>query len=264
MNHLSLFNGIGGFQLAAKWVGWKNIAHVEIDSFCNAVVKKHFPKSKCYTDIKEFNGKEYEGTIDIISGGFPCQPFSVAGKRRGKEDDRNLWPEMFRVIQEIHPAWVVGENVANLINFVEFEDALLDLESEGYEVQPFIIPAVSVGAWHRRDRVWIVAYNEKWRRSNISIKKSKGTQFKDRGLRGNVSNTKAKGLERSDTKRTESTERWITKPSERDWWDAEPGVGRVANGIPHRVDRLKSLGNAIVPQVAYQIFKAIDTLDKNL
>ncbi len=150
MNHLSLFNGIGGFQLAAKWVGWKNIAHVEIDSFCNAVVAKHFPESICFEDIKDFTyeklKKRTSERVDIISGGFPCQPFSIAGKRRGKEDDRNFWPEMFRVIQEIHPAWVVGENVANLINFVEFEDALLDLESEGYEVQAFIIPAVSVGA----------------------------------------------------------------------------------------------------------------------
>ncbi len=127
MNHLALFNGIGGFQLAAHWAGWNNVAHCEIDDKCNQVVKKHFPGSICHTDIKQFNAKEYAGTIDIISGGFPCQPFSVAGKQKGADDDRNLWPEMFRIIREVHPAWVVGENVANLTSFREFELTLHDL-----------------------------------------------------------------------------------------------------------------------------------------
>ena len=295
MKHLALFNGIGGFQLAAHWVGWKNVAHVEIDPFCNEVVARHFPESKCHTDIKEFNGKEYEGTIDIISGGFPCQPFSVAGKRKGKEDDRNLWPEMFRVIRQVRPAWVVGENVANLTNFMEFENALLDMESEGYQVQSFIIPAVSVGAWHKRERVWIVGNStgegleerktDKQQQSfqdvergsinvpNTDLQRHLHGELKKRSAKtwidaqrnvtaGSKSDTNSKEerLDRTNAERSTQAERWIMQPVERDWWAVEPGVGRVADGVPDRVDRLKSLGNAIVPQVAFEIFKAIDEI----
>lgn len=165
MKHLALFNGIGGFQLAASWVGWDNVAHVEINEWCNEKVKKHFPESKCYLDIKDFNGKEYAGQINIITGGFPCQPFSVAGKQKGKGDDRHLWPEMFRVIREVRPPWIVGENVPGIIR-MELENICLALESEGYEVQPFIIPSASIGAWDKRERVWIVAYNHSFRRSD--------------------------------------------------------------------------------------------------
>ena len=149
MKHLALFNGIGGFQLAASWMNWNNIAHVEIDEWCNSKIAKHFPDSKCYLDIKDFNGKEYEGKIDIITGGFPCQPFSVAGKQKGKGDDRHLWPEMLRVIREVRPPWIVGENVPGIIR-MELENICLALEGEGYEVQPFIIPSASIGAWDKR------------------------------------------------------------------------------------------------------------------
>lgn len=159
MRHLSLFNGIGGFQLAASWLGWDNVAHVEIDEYCNKVVAKHFPNSKSYLNIKEFDGYAYRGRIDIISGGFPCQPFSTAGQRKGEEDDRALFPEMLRIISEIKPKWVVAENVygiTNIDNGKYFEEVLSSLENEGYETQAFIIPASAVNAPHRRDRVWIV------------------------------------------------------------------------------------------------------------
>ena len=166
MNHLALFNGIGGFQLAAEWAGWNNIAHVEIDDFCNRVVAHHFPDSKCYLDIRDFNdkhAKKYEGTVDIISGGFPCQPYSQAGKRLGKDDERHLWPEMLRTIKIVRPGWVVGENVYGITNWnggLVFEEVHTDLEAEGYEVWSYVLPASGVDAPHRRYRVWFVAYSK--------------------------------------------------------------------------------------------------------
>lgn len=157
MTHASLFSGIGGFDLAAEWLGWENIFQVEIDPFCQKVLAKNFPNAKRYADIKQFRGTPYIGTVDVISGGFPCQPYSVAGQRRGSDDDRALWPEMLRVIREIQPTWVVGENVPGIIS-MEFESVCTDLESAGYAVQPFIVPACAVNALHRRDRVWIIAH----------------------------------------------------------------------------------------------------------
>jgi DNA (cytosine-5)-methyltransferase 1 len=159
MNHASLFSGIGGFDLASKWMGWNNIFAVEKDIDCRKVLSKNFPDVNLYEDIKEFKGEKYAGAIDIISGGFPCQGFSFAGKRKGKEDDRYLWPEMLRVIREIKPTYVLGENVPGIISLA-LDTVLTDLENEGYACQTFIIPACAVNAIHRRDRVWILAYSE--------------------------------------------------------------------------------------------------------
>ncbi|RMG89957.1 MAG: DNA (cytosine-5-)-methyltransferase, partial [Chloroflexi bacterium] len=180
MRHGSLFTGIGGFDLAAKWLGWENVFQCEIDTYCQKILKQHFPEAELHDDIKTFDAKKYRDAVDIISGGFPCQPYSIAGKQRGAEDDRNLWPEMFRIIKEVRPAWVVAENVANIKNFVEFENACADLEGEGYEVQSFIIPAVGVGAWHRRDRVWIVAYTNENRCNRKGVPIS--TRNKEKGV----------------------------------------------------------------------------------
>lgn len=162
MKVISLFAGIEGFGLAAHKVGWEVVASVEWEQFPQLVIKKNFPNTEIHGDIKQFDGRKYRGTIDIICGGFPCQPYSLAGKRKGKNDDRHLWPEMLRVIREVQPTWVIGENVPGLINWSEgvvFEEVQSDLEAEGYEVQSFILPAAGVGAPHRRDRVWIVAYS---------------------------------------------------------------------------------------------------------
>jgi len=162
MRHGSLFSGIGGFDLAASWMGWENVFQVEKDEWCQAVLRKHFPETKRYGDIKEFDGTQYKGAIDILTGGFPCQPFSTAGKRKGTEDDRHLWPEMLRVIREVQPAFVVGENVRGFINWnagLVFKQVQVDLEAEGYEVTPFLLPACALNAPHRRDRIWIVAYH---------------------------------------------------------------------------------------------------------
>lgn len=161
MTHGSLFSGIGGFDLAAQWMGWENIFHCEIAEFPRKILKYHFPKSICYEDIKKTDFTKHRGEIDIISGGFPCQPYSNAGKRKGKEDDRHLWPEMLRVIREIQPRFVVGENVAGLLswnNRMVFHEIITDLENEGYETQAFLIPACATNAPHRRDRIWFVAH----------------------------------------------------------------------------------------------------------
>jgi DNA (cytosine-5)-methyltransferase 1 len=162
MKHGSLFSGIGGFDLAAEWMGWENIFHCEISEFPRKILKYHFPKSICYEDIKKTDFTKHRGEIDIISGGFPCQPYSNAGKRKGKDDDRHLWPEMLRVIREIQPRFVVGENVAGLLswnNGMVFHEIITDLENEGYETQAFLIPACATNAPHRRDRIWFIAHS---------------------------------------------------------------------------------------------------------
>lgn len=153
----SLFSGIGGLDLGLERAGWTIKWQVEVDEWCRKVLTKHWPDVPRYGDIRELKGDELE-PVDLICGGFPCQPFSVAGKRRGAADDRYLWPEMFRIIKALRPAWVLGENVANIVNMA-LDTVLSDLESEGYEAATFVIPACAVGAPHRRDRVWIVAYS---------------------------------------------------------------------------------------------------------
>jgi DNA (cytosine-5)-methyltransferase 1 len=160
IRHGSLFSGIGGFDLAAEWCGWKNVFHCEINPFCNQVLGYYFPKSKGYEDIRNTDFTKYRGKIDVLTGGFPCQPFSVAGKRMGKADERHLWPAMLNVIRQIRPGWVVAENVLGITSWnggMVFEEVWADLEAEGYQVQAYVLPAAGVGAPHRRDRVWFVA-----------------------------------------------------------------------------------------------------------
>jgi len=162
MKHGSLFSGIGGFDLAADWMGWENVFHCEIAEFPRKILNHYWPNADCHEDIKKTDFTKYRGTVDIISGGFPCQPYSAAGKRLGKEDDRHLWPEMLRVIREVKPQWVVGENVRGLLNWnggMVFHEVCSDLENIGYEVQAFIIPASGVNAPHQRERLWITAKN---------------------------------------------------------------------------------------------------------
>jgi len=166
MTHASLFSGIGGFDLAAEWAGFTNVFNCEWEEFPRKVLKHHFPNAEQYADIHDFDATKYNGRIDILSGGFPCQPFSVAGKQKGTEDERHLWPEMLRVIGECQPRWIVGENVRGLVSWSDglvFETCYSDLENLGYSVQSFIIPACATGAPHRRDRVWIVAHSDNFR-----------------------------------------------------------------------------------------------------
>lgn len=174
IKHLDLFSGIGGFALATElaW-GGSGVSHIFCDNepFSQAILKKHWPNSKIYGDIKELKGKDI-GKVDIVTGGFPCQPFSAAGKRKGTSDDRHLWPEMLRVIRETSPSWVIGENVGGLLTWnggMVLDEVFSDLEAEGYEVWAFVIPACAVKAPHRRDRVWITAYSHKNAQSNVAV-----------------------------------------------------------------------------------------------
>lgn len=267
MRHGSLFSGIGGFDLAAQWMGWKNIFQVEKDPFCRAVLTKNFPNTNRYDDIKTFDGTKYRGTVDIVTGGFPCQPFSTAGKRKGKYDDRYLWPEMLRVIREIQPSYVVGENVRGITNWDEgvvFDSVQSDLEAEGYEVLPFLLPACGIGAPHRRDRVWFIAAN-----THISTKDSFGKYY------GEDSKEKIR-ITRTENDTTIPNRDGSPRPSANShgnqrcnggyWKDfpTQPGICRRDDGIPNRIHRIKALGNAVVPQVVYEIFKAIELVNNGM
>ena len=232
--HLDLFSGIGGFALAAKWNGYRTVAFCDNEPYAQAVLKKHWPDVPCHKDIREVRGDLYAG-VTLLTGGFPCQPFSVAGKQRGKDDDRYLWPEMLRVIREARPAWIIGENVAGIVNLA-LDQVCADLEGEGYEVEPIIIPACGVDAPHKRDRVWIVA------------------NAKSFGIQGHGAGV----IQESPTHGREGLPVCEGERSKQAQWLPEPGMDRVVNGLPNRVDRIKGLGNAIVPQVAAEIIRNIN------
>lgn len=201
MTHGSLFSGIGGFDLAAHWMGWDNIFHCEWNPFGQKVLKHHFPNSISYNDITKTDFTVHEGRIDILTGGFPCQPYSTAGLRKGKADERHLFPEMLRAIKEIKPRWVIGENVRGLVSWnggMVFNEVCDDLEREGYEVQPFLIPAAGVNAPHQRQRIWFVAFNTKSQRSSSFGEFCKGQNSESIGIctineQQNVINSNDKG-----------------------------------------------------------------------
>ena len=211
MTHGSLFSGIGGFDLASEWAGWQNLFHCEWNEFGQKVLKYYWPDAELFTDITKSNFKKYANKIDVLTGGFPCQPYSSAGKRLGKEDDRHLWPEMLRAIREIQPRYVVGENVRGLTNWnggLVFDEVQADLEAEGYEVLPFLLPACAVNAPHRRDRIWFIAYSIsaseranklQGLRSKDGEISGKRTQtiydaFRSNGIEGITSNTNSNGF----------------------------------------------------------------------
>lgn len=267
ITHGSLFSGIGGFDLAAETVGFENIFSCEIDDYCDKLLKQNFPNVKRYKDIYEFDAREYNGRIDIVSGGFPCQPFSVAGKRQGANDDRHLWPQMLRVIAEINPRWVVAENVPGLLTISDgmvFEQCCLDLEAEGYKVQAFIIPAISKNAPHRRDRLWIIA-NSNSSRLQETRPELEATRITRNDTRI-IANSNGDGDIRFELQSgviSEFRQRWACDEENCNpdwsahWYEVATKFCRVDDGVPNRVDRIKALGNAIVPQVAIEIFKAI-------
>jgi DNA (cytosine-5)-methyltransferase 1 len=235
--HLDLFSGIGGFALAAQWAGFRTIAFVERESFCQKILAQHWPNVPIYSDICQFGGRPYAG-VDLLTGGFPCQPFSVAGEQRGKADDRYLWPEMLRVIQTVKPRWVIGENVAGL-DGLALDDCISDLESLGYEVAPpFEIPACGIGAYHERNRLWIIANCE-----GLPLEKSEV-----------VCSPRALPEFGESTFRLSE---YLWKPCRETYLSEMVGV---VYGVSEWVDRSKSLGNAIVPQVAFQIIKEIRKL----
>jgi DNA (cytosine-5)-methyltransferase 1 len=204
MKHIGLFEGIGGFSLAARWAGWETIAWCEWNEFGQRVLRHHFPEAIGHGDITKTDFTPYADTIDILTGGFPCQPYSLAGKRKGKDDERHLWPEMLRAIREIRPRWVVGENVFGLVNWsggLVFHEVQADLEAAGYEVWPYVLPAVSVNAPHRRDRVWFVAFKDTNKNGRG------GEQRKEKSSIGEFGNIKSGDNERIPT---DNGETWPT------------------------------------------------------
>lgn len=305
----SLFSGGGlgdfGFMAAGMEIAWQ----CEIDDYCQKILALRYPESKKYWDIKTLKGADLE-PVDILTGGFPCQPFSVAGKRKGKDDNRYLWPEMLRVIKECRPRWIVGENVVGITNLA-LDTVCADLEREGYEVWTIIFPSHALGAWHKRDRIWIICNSEharfdvtkitggittrssslKERQEQTSESSRSSEQYApmaDSGLLGSpihekqtvgvkqlcpdVANTDTMRLQGS---RTDSYSQGRERQNERSaglcgadrwrtYWEAEPTVGRVANGITDRVHRLKMLGNGQVPACTYFIGKMIMDLTANV
>jgi DNA (cytosine-5)-methyltransferase 1 len=292
VNHGSLFSGIGGFDLAAEWMEWDNIFHCEWMPFPRKVLNHYWPNSISYEDITKTDFSIHRGTIDILTGGFPCQPYSSAGKRLGKEDERHLWPHMLRVISEVKPTYVVGENVRGLTNWnggVVFEEVCVDLESQGYTVQPILLPACAVGAPHRRDRVWFVASNSNSIRQ-YECECDNEEQPSKRGInalnditenvqQGNVTNSNSWGIQtrsqrevleqsnRKTSKRFINVERgnkWKNFPTESPICSGDDGLSFELDRITFsklRKESLKGYGNAIVPQVAYEIFKVIAEMD---
>jgi DNA (cytosine-5)-methyltransferase 1 len=339
MNHIGLFEGIGGFSLAARGMNWKTIAWCEINPFCQQVLKYHFPDAKGHSDIKETDFTIYRGLCNIITGGFPCQPYSQAGNRKGKEDERHLWPEMLRAIREVQPTWVVGENVSGLVNWnggMVFNEVQADMEAEGYEVTPFLLPACGKDAPHRRERIWFIAYSHSNRNRNIerqdrekdSLQKFNrqavhagefvGTDTRDatdatselqqgyeRGQdrvkggevlqpknrltntklfrtaseSGDAANTCDTGLQRCEVNGSfgsiwqERNEQfagllqpnWQEFPTQSPLCSRNDGLSGELAGITfskHRNESIKAYGNAIVPQVALEIFKAIEAFEE--
>jgi len=308
MRHGSLFSGIGGFDLAAEWMGWENVFHCEWNPFGQKVLKHHFPKSISYNDITKTDFSIHRGDIDIITGGFPCQPYSTAGLRKGKADERHLFPEMLRAIKEIQPTWVIGENVRGLVSWgggLVFHEVCDDLEREGYEVQPFLIPAASVNAPHKRERIWFVAYSEsaragknigrlrslskrcntgeetstlitntdgsRWEEFNASSKSNKQDIISGDALYSNSSSEQGKHL-------SQEREGKFDRPNSRNEFNnfknfpTQSPICNGDDGVSERLDSItfskwrnesiKAGGNAIVPQVAYEIFKTIEKFEK--
>jgi DNA (cytosine-5)-methyltransferase 1 len=321
MKHGSLFSGIGGFDLAAEWMGWENVFHCEWMEFPRRVLDYYWPNADSHIDICKTDFKKYANRIDILTGGFPCQPFSLAGKRKGKDDERYLWGEMLRAIQEIKPTWVIAENVFGITNIdggLVFEQVCLDLENEGYEVQPFIIPAAAKNAPHRRDRCWFLAYrncrglerpikvrrnsiNVEWQskfgnathpdsngqhqcNGNNEINPSEGRinalgnaeQGNGNGDATNTSNERLQGSQdignikkirqkshQFATRCVQST--WQNFPTQSPICGGNDGLPTELDGITFskwRNESIKGYGNAIVPQIALQLFQIIDELQK--
>ena len=300
MRHLDLFSGIGGFALAAKTVwgaDYECAGFCDNNPFCQAVLKKRFPGVPVFGDIRalgsasladghgragieEINAGEawqqalghVETGIDLITGGFPCQPFSQAGRRKGKADDRYLWPEMLRVIKETQPRWVLGENVAGIISMA-LRQVLADLEAAHYETRCFVVPACAVNAPHRRDRVWIVAHRTGGRCKEHGPQSEQAANVGEHGMADapDTASERNKSLHDNGDARPdygESSNSW-----HENWPEVAAHLCRVDDGLParvdglelsksrHRVERLKALGNAIVPQVTVEIMKAIRDTD---
>lgn len=293
LTHGSLFSGIGGFDYAAELMGWQNLFHCEKNTFCQRILKYYWPQAASHDDIKTTDFKVYRGLVDVLSGGFPCQPYSTAGKRKGKEDERHLWPQMLRAVREISPRYVVGENVRGLTNWnggLVFDEVQADLEAEGYEVLPFLLPACGVNAPHRRDRIWFIAKNTDSVRRNGELRKNEPENRKQREYVAgafewlqDVANTdgwerEAWMRERKCENKTETRTRldnrftglgynesgtWECFPTQPPVCGGDDGIPRELDGITFprwRRESIQAYGNAIVPQVVLQVFRTIQKM----
>lgn len=303
---LDLFSGIGGFSLGLERTGgFETAAFCEYAEFPRKVLAKHWPDVPIYPDVRELTAERLNadglGRIDLICGGYPCQPFSYAGKREGAEDDRHLWPEMRRLVETLRPTWVIGENVAGHIT-MGLDDVLADLDGLGYATQAFVIPAAAVNAPHRRDRLWLVAYcdhagqsasawcgeNDRDEQRNNARRGGEAVADTRRKLwAGGVSEPRtsqaavrneatvyteqcsedvayafgfgrcSRDDKRQDAIYADTCGETLGTGADGGWWSVEPELGRVAHGVPARLDRLKALGNAVVPQIPELIGRAI-------
>jgi DNA (cytosine-5)-methyltransferase 1 len=274
MKVLDLFSGIGGFSIGLEKVGFETVAFCEIEPFCQAVIRKHWPDTPIYDDVRSLTAEQLraDGLVpNVIVGGYPCQPFSVAGVRRGAEDDRHLWPEVCRLVADIRPAWCIFENVVGHVS-MGLDEVLSDLEGEDYAARPFIIPACGVDAPHRRDRVWVIAKNVgDTKRSRQSRDARRRSGQKSKNGRKDVADSESNGLQGGA--KTRRTKKDWTKSNDQQsercssayqplkdrptLWKPEPNVGRVAYGVSARSHRIKALGNAVVPQIPEMIGRAI-------
>jgi len=282
MRHVDLCSGIGGFALGFEWAGLSTpVLFCDIEPWSRQILRKHWPDVPIAEDVKELANDPNRNVpdCDILTAGYPCQPFSLAGERRGTEDDRHIWPYIFSIIQAKRPAWCVFENVYGHVS-MGLDEVLSDLEREAYATRPFIVPACAADAPHRRDRVWIIARdvgdtrcggrkegrNAEERQTPIrckssSVNKRSGKDVADphsahqqrRGISSRVQSQHNNANGRGDSIGREAPQFWLP----------EPAVGRVANGIPRRVDRLKGLGNAIVPQIAQRIGETIKAIEES-
>jgi DNA (cytosine-5)-methyltransferase 1 len=286
MRELSLFTGAGGGVLGSKLLGWETIGYVEWDTYCQNVIAAriadgYLDSAPIFGDVREFvqsgAAAEYRGFADVVSGGFPCQPFSIAGQRKGKDDHRNMWPATIAVIRAVRPAYAFLENVPGILTSGYFGTILGDLAESGYDVRWRILSAAEVGAPHKRDRIWIVA-NTNSKRSDEQRIADAGNGGAFRASRGREPNGSAERIQpqhttanstRSDV--PNATEQGLQdgrevqvgqpgtqpQPERRTWWETEPDIRRVVDGFPGRVDRLKALGNAQVPAVAAAAWKLL-------
>jgi len=269
----SLFSGIGGLDLGLERAGMKVIWQSEIDPYCNKVLKKHWPKVTNHGNIKDINWTTIERP-DVICGGYPCQPFSTAGKRKGTDDPRHLWPWVRDAISALRPTYAILENVRGHLSMGGLQ-VIGELAEIGYDAEWRVVSAAGVGAPHRRERIIIVAHSNdtRGRAQQCTIDPHRAAQIKERQnisqfrscrCGKDVANTNSRRCEQCQTE-TKSIS-WISSSSERnyaDWWETEPDVGRVVDGISNRVDRLKGLGNAVVPQVAEYIGRLVMAAHNN-
>jgi DNA (cytosine-5)-methyltransferase 1 len=282
LHHGSLFSGVGGFDLAATWVGWQNMFNCERDRFCRRILNHYWPQTPSYEDIKQFSAIKFRGIVDVLSGGFPCQPFSQAGKRLGTSDDRYLWPEMLRIIDELEPSWVVGENVFGLVNWeggMVFRKVLTNLEDKKYEVWPYVLPAAGVGAPHQRKRIFFVACKS-GRFSGLQAPSAKelfgsaqqriasdsdSFQRRQRGMYPPGPKTSKRHAGARDSR--DGGNPWHDLASQSPLSGPNDGLPRELDGITFsswRKHSISAYGNAVVPQVAFQIFDAINELEQQL